>query len=127
MELNYEYGLDLDWYIVDKNGYVAMLCTNGDGFSIQLSDEYDEDEFPIEWIDGLKHTSDSKIPDNTPIKYWENLAKKGLFAFDYDGSYKKIAEPTNPIIIPNNITKKGYIKLDVDFNKINKITEDWFL
>ena len=125
MKLTIDYGADLDWYVVDANGHIALFCTNGEGFSPEENDEFDNDESIYDWHDSLKDDKGVSEAVKVPNKYWEKVASKGLFAYDFtDNSYEMVASSNNPIKFEDTeLIDKNVIKVDFKFEDKKVIKE----
>lgn len=94
MMLDGDGSMDTTWYVVDSDNNVAEFASNGYGFYPDL----DQDSL-VDWCDSLKKDRDVDSAISVPNGYWKTLAKKGLFAYDFDesGFYKMMAFSSNPI------------------------------
>ena len=93
-------GMDTTWYVVDSDNNVAEFASNGYGFYPDL----DQDSL-MDWCDSLKEDRAVDSALSVPNGYWKTLAKKGLFAYDFDesGSYKMVASSSNPIKLAQKV------------------------
>jgi len=94
-------GIDFSWLAVDRDGHVAWLVTAGSAVVPPWvkgdPDDFDEAEallaLPVRG--GVP-----PIDASSALAQWLETARRGVFAYDwsvYDGPYKLIARPANPI------------------------------
>jgi len=98
--LGYEY----DWLATDINGLVALFSTAGGGYAPeQFLRDTDAHDAAIDAILAIPATTQARFaPKLSPNlkNTWQQLAERGLFAFDSDphgGPYRQVAAPVMPV------------------------------
>lgn len=97
-------GLERDWIAVNPDGQVGFFSTAGFG---PIPENVLEEAFlerAFEAITDLPVVSDFELvcPSEGDITDWTSVAKRGIFAFDWNNSgkvFNLIVKPTSPILV----------------------------
>ena len=97
-------GMDFSWLAVDADGHVAWLVTFGSAVVPKWVEAQRGDFADAEAaLARLPETGDCSARETSPsIEQWLDVARRGVFAFDWDvyrGPYRLLAAPTHPLNI----------------------------
>jgi hypothetical protein len=101
-------GVEFDWYALDREGHLAVFTTAGSGpVPAAIWDRREEFHALEAAVDALTAAADFEEVYAGYGNYleWHDLARKGLFAFDYQDvhrtrqlhHYDLMARPVNPV------------------------------
>ena len=97
-------GLDASWIACDRDGHVAWLVSFVSGvlpaWILAHYDDCPEVETPLGQL--AERSEGRVLHDDGHVAEWATMARRGLFAFDWDvhsGPYRLLAAPTNAITI----------------------------
>ena len=109
------YGIEFDWFALDKNNNIALISSAGYG------------DIPDIVIQNYKDYADMSELFSTPhygtTQIWDDYANYGLFVYDwgnYHGPYKKMREPRQEIseeLKSEILNIPNITKLPLDFLK----------
>jgi hypothetical protein len=111
-------GLEFDWYAKDLNGDIAVFCTAGEGILLEtVINNYAEHNAITDVLE---------TPNWGSSLVWDDLAKYGLYVFDWElnkGTYVRVAKPMGNLTeeLKKNIIKiRDLPVLDFSFSLVDE-------